>query len=202
MLTFYANIVSMSDERLTLILDAAYTCFTHHGVRRTTMDDIARQAGMSRPSVYHHVRNKEDAFRRLTTRLLDTALAGARSAVEVPGGLEVRLAGVLEAKLGLAVTLWQDSPAHAAELLGIDARLSADQVDEYNTAMRDLLARAIAATHPDVDATDIAELLLAFTRGLETDLSDPDAPVRRLRHGVALFVAGLGPTNSSPKEAR
>ena len=34
----------MSDEeRVGAILDAAYVCFTRHGVRRTTMDDIARE---------------------------------------------------------------------------------------------------------------------------------------------------------------
>lgn len=185
-------IVSMlEDERVDLILDAAYTCFTRHGVRRTTMDDIAREAGMSRPAVYQYVRNKEDAFRRLATRLLDGALAGAREAITSDGDLRTRLGAALEVKLGLAQRLWRDSPAHAAELLGEDSRLSAEQIAVYDTAMRDLLSTAVAADHPGVDATGVAEVLLAFTRGLEADLCDPEAPVRRLRHGVALLVAGL-----------
>ncbi|MCP3822194.1 TetR/AcrR family transcriptional regulator [Streptomyces sp. A3M-1-3] len=191
----------LDDERIGPILDAAYVCFTRHGVRRTTMDDIARAAGMSRPAVYQYVRNKEDAFRRLAGRLLDTALAGARTALESPGGLGDRLSAALEAKLGLALSLWRDSPAHAAELLGEDARLSAELIGAYNTAMRDLLAEAVGAARPGVDAAEFAELLLAFTRGLETDLSDPDAPARRLRHGVALLVAGLNhphPTTQEP----
>lgn len=195
-------IVSMlEDERLEQILDAAYTCFTRHGVRRTTMDDIAREAGMSRPGVYQYVRNKEDAFRRLAARLLDSALARARSAIQAPGGLPERLTGALEAKLGLAVGLWQDSPAHAAELLGADTRLSAELVEAYNAAMHDLLGGAIGAARPEADAAEVAELLLAFTRGLEADLSDPDAPSRRLRHGVTLLVAGMDHTRPSPKES-
>ena len=181
----------LEDERLKMILDAAYTCFTRHGVRRTTMDDIAREAGMSRPGVYQYVRNKEDAFRRLAARLLGDALAEARGAIDAEGDLCARLTAALEAKLGLAVRLWRDSPAHAAELLGVDTRLSAEQIEAYNTAMRDLIATAIATDRPDADAVEVAELLLAFTRGLEADLSDADAPARRLRHGVALLVAGL-----------
>jgi len=181
----------LEDERLKLILDAAYTCFTRHGVRRTTMDDIAREAGMSRPGVYQYVRNKEDAFRRLAARLLGDALAEARGAIDAEGDLCARLTAALEAKLGLAVRLWRDSPAHAAELLGVDTRLSAEQIEAYNTAMRDLIATAVATDRPDADAVEVAELLLAFTRGLEADLSDADAPARRLRHGVALLVAGL-----------
>ncbi len=191
-LTFHANIVSMmEEERLTLILDAAYTCFTRHGVRRTTMDDIAREAGMSRPGVYQYVRNKEDAFRRLATRLLDGALAEAHEAITAEGTLCTRLTAALEVKLGLAVRLWRDSPAHAAELLGVDTRLSAEQVAAYNTGMRDLICAALSTGRPEAEALEVAELLLAFTRGLEADLTDPGIPARRLRHGVALLITGL-----------
>ncbi|MGW1617184.1 TetR/AcrR family transcriptional regulator [Streptomyces sp. NPDC002285] len=190
----------LDDDRLEQILNAAYACFTRHGVRRTTMDDIAREAGMSRAGVYQYVRNKQDAFRRLAARLLDTALTDARSAATAPGDLERRLIGVLEAKLGLACRLWRDSPAHAAELLGVETRQSADLVEAYNAAMRDLLTSVIiTAGLEKAEAGEVAELLLAFTRGLEADLTDPQAPVRRLRHGVALLVTGLD--HPHPKEA-
>src|SRR5690242_18601811 len=104
------------DERVESILNAAYVCFTRHGVRRTTMDDIAREAGMSRAAVYQYVHNKEDAFRRLAGRLLDEALAGARRATESHEDLADRLTAALRTKLDLTVRVWRDSPAHAAEL--------------------------------------------------------------------------------------
>ena len=175
------------DERIEAILNAAYACFTRHGVRRTTMDDIAREAGMSRPAVYQYVRNKEDAFRRLAERLLAGALAGAREAVAGPGDLTERLTTAMIAKLDLTLRVWQDSPAHAAELLGDNARLSADLIESYDIAMGDLVSGAVDAP----GGAELAALLLALTRGLEADLSDLDAPARRLRHGVALLVAGF-----------
>jgi TetR/AcrR family transcriptional regulator len=52
----------MSVDRMRAILDAAYRCFARHGARRTTMDDIAAEAGLSRPAVYQYVRNKDDVF--------------------------------------------------------------------------------------------------------------------------------------------
>ncbi len=174
-------------ERIEAILNAAYACFTRHGVRRTTMDDIAREAGMSRPAVYQYVRNKEDAFRRLAERLLTGALAGANDAVAGPGDLTERLTEAMTVKLRLALKVWHDSPAHAAELLGDNARSSADLIESYDVAMLDILAGAVDAP----GGRELAELLLALTRGIEADLSDPDAPVRRLRHGVALLVAGF-----------
>ncbi len=190
----------MSDDpRLERILAAAYVSFTRHGVRRTTMDDIAREAGMSRPAVYQYVRNKEDAFRRLTERMLDGALAEARDAAQASATPTERLTGVLQAKLGLALTLWRDSPAHAAELLGSDTRLSAELVDAYTDRMRELLIEAAGEILPAAEAPEFADLLLALARGLEADLDHPGQATERLRRGVALLVAGITSiTTSTP----
>lgn len=60
--------------------------------------------------------------------------------------------------------------------------------------MRELLAEAAGDILPASDAPEFAELLLAFTRGLEADLAHPGLATERLRRGVALLVAGLGRT--------
>lgn len=180
-----------ADERVALILDAAYQCFTRHGVRRTTMDDIARRADMSRPAVYQHVRNKQDAFRRLVERMLGDALDASREALAQDGDLAGRLTGALRAKLTTVLRVWQDSPAHAAELLAVDARVSADLVAHYDETMRALLRDALERSGHGRRAADVAELLMALTRGLEADLTDPALPLDRLRQGVELMVAGL-----------
>lgn len=158
------------------------------------MDDIARAADMSRPAVYQYVRNKQDAFRRLAARLLETSLDESRSAAAAQSDLTERLTGVLEAKLRLVARLWQDSPAHAAELLAVEVRQSADVIETYDMAMCELLTSAVTDARPDLpkaEADEVAALLLAFTRGLETNLSDPRVPIRRLRRGVEMFIAGL-----------
>jgi TetR/AcrR family transcriptional regulator len=190
-------IVSMSEDRVERILDAAYECFTRHGVRKTTMDDIASAAGMSRPAVYQYVRNKEDAFRRLAARIFDTALARARQAAAGEGTLTQRMDRILAVKLAVTQQLFRDSP-HASELIGETARVSCDLDRAFTGAMADLLTQTItdAASRADLalrgdNAREIAELALALTRGLEADLSDPDRPRERLRNGIALLVAGL-----------
>jgi TetR/AcrR family transcriptional regulator len=187
----------VSDERVDRILDAAYGCFTRHGVRRTTMDDIASAAGMSRPAVYQYVRNKQDAFRRLAARIFDGALARARTAAGDEGTLAQRLDRILAVKLGVTQQLFRDSP-HAGELIGATARVSADLDRAFMTDIANLLTATIidAAGRADLaltadNAREVAELALALTRGLETNLSDFDRSRERLRNGIALLVAGL-----------
>ncbi|MGY0004233.1 TetR/AcrR family transcriptional regulator [Micromonospora sp. I033] len=180
----------MSNDRLETILAAAYECFTRHGMRRTTMDDIAAAAGMSRPAVYQYVRNKDDAYRRLAERLFDGSLAQARQVAAAPGAdLAQRLHDVLAAKLELTLRLHRES-RHAIELLDTSAKLTGDLVETYTRELTDVVAGVLAdAAGPRARA--VADVLVALTRGLEADLTDPDLPRRRLRDGVALLVAGL-----------
>ncbi len=39
---------------------AAERCIQRHGIRKTTMDDIAREAGISRPSIYRFFADREE----------------------------------------------------------------------------------------------------------------------------------------------
>ncbi|MFC7545731.1 TetR/AcrR family transcriptional regulator [Plantactinospora sp. GCM10030261] len=185
-----------SDERLDRILAAAYTCFTRHGVRRTTMDDIATEAGMSRPAVYQYVRNKDDAYRRLAESLFDRALADAREAARrTDAPLAQRLHAVLATKLELTLRLYRDSP-HAPELLDASTRLTGDLVEAYTASVVDVVTEVLAADAGE-RARSVAELSVALTRGLEADLTDPDTPRRLLREGLALIAAGLATRENS-----
>jgi AcrR family transcriptional regulator len=186
----------MSAQRQERVLDAAFECFLRHGLRKTTMEDIAAAAGMSRPAVYQYVRSKDDAFRRLTGRIFERALDRAREAAAEPGTLAQRLDRILAVRLAVSQRLFAESP-HALELR---AR-TADQDLLYLSQLADLLAATItdAAAEADLalgaeNAREIAGLTLALARGLESDASDPDRRRDRLRNGVALLVAGLAAT--------
>lgn len=47
------------------ILEAARRRFLRFGAPKTTMDEVAREAGCSRTTLYAHFRNKEDLYARL-----------------------------------------------------------------------------------------------------------------------------------------
>ena len=70
------------DARLDRVLDATERCVARHGVRRTTMSDIAKEMGVSRPTLYKQVGSVEEAM----------ALVGARQLYSFLDQLQALLA--------------------------------------------------------------------------------------------------------------
>jgi AcrR family transcriptional regulator len=55
-------------ERANRILDAAATLILRWGYNKTTIDDIARQAGVAKGTIYLHWKTREDLFAALVKR--------------------------------------------------------------------------------------------------------------------------------------
>ena len=51
------------------LLDAAEEVFLEKGVARTSLEQIARHAGMTRGAVYWHFKNKADLFQAMLGRV-------------------------------------------------------------------------------------------------------------------------------------
>ncbi len=45
------------------ILEAAMTVFRRHGFRRSSIEETAEAAGLTRQALYHHFKSKEALFR-------------------------------------------------------------------------------------------------------------------------------------------
>ena len=55
-------------EREERILTAAAELFVHYGYDKTTVDDIARAAGVSKGTIYLHFAGKDDLLEGLVVR--------------------------------------------------------------------------------------------------------------------------------------
>lgn len=161
-------------------LSAAFTCFARNGLRRTSMEDIARELGRSRPVVYRYFTDKNDAFRAVAGQILMRALEVAREHADADGSLADRVYGVLAAKLELAIRVNRESPHHAREILAEDSGVIAEQVAAYIASLRKLVVGILVKHTGRARAREIAEILIALTRGLEQDLSSPKSSRARL----------------------
>jgi TetR/AcrR family fatty acid metabolism transcriptional regulator len=71
-------------ERRAQILDAALRCFARRGYHSATMDDLAKDSGLSKGSLYWYFDSKLDVFLALFDRFTDQILTGW-AAIERPG---------------------------------------------------------------------------------------------------------------------
>jgi AcrR family transcriptional regulator len=182
------------------ILAAAMTRFSHYGYRRTSMEDIATEAGVARASLYLQFQNKEEIFRSLARQLHDEALDGAEAALEQPGPLAKRLQAAAEAKTLRFMEVAYGSP-HGMELLDESGRLCGGMAAETETSFRKLLARELrrASQAGEIDlaaasltAADAAELLTRAMSGLKGPGFTVATYRKQLGAMLRVFVAGLG----------
>src|ERR687891_1995034 len=87
------------EERRAAILESALAVFADRGYHATSLDDIAREGGVSKALIYEHFASKQELHADLiarNARELTQRVAGALSGVEVESTSE-RLATGLEA---------------------------------------------------------------------------------------------------------
>lgn len=82
-------------EKRDAVLRAAVRMFNAKGFHATSLDDVAASLGISKPTIYHYLGNKEQVLIECVSRGLEPLLAAAQAARGGPGsGLE-RLRGFL-----------------------------------------------------------------------------------------------------------
>lgn len=77
------------------ILDAAGTLLGRFGYHKTTMDDLAREAGVARRTLYLHFRSKDEIFLERIDRVVALLVEELRAIARSPAGVEERLKRML-----------------------------------------------------------------------------------------------------------
>lgn len=156
------------------LLDAALGVFLESGFRKTSMDEVARAASMSRQGLYLHFSRKEELFRAVVQHALDGAFraAGERLA---DGSLSVRdrLTGAFDEWVGRHVGMLGSGVDDLGEAT---QALVGPLMREYADRFVELLAKfmrssgLLAAYKPaGLTARQLAETLCATARGFKTE---------------------------------
>ncbi|MEU5857300.1 TetR/AcrR family transcriptional regulator [Nocardiopsis dassonvillei] len=186
------------------ILDAARACVEAFGVRRTTLTDVARRAGVSRPTVYRRWPDATALVADLLTRELRRILADQGDGPGGPAGEDVRArlvrhaAGVARALLAhpLFVRIVDTEPellaTYTFQRLGTSHRAALELVEPVVAeGQRDGSVRA-------GDPAVLARLVLVTVQGTVTsrrlfaDVTDESGLVDEL---AALLDGYLRPPN-------
>ncbi|MDD7939800.1 TetR/AcrR family transcriptional regulator [Actinomycetospora lutea] len=72
---------SRADEQRQRILAGAVAVFSRRGYRAASMNEVADQVGLRKPTLYHYVRTKQDLLVAVYEEVLDESLRSARTIV-------------------------------------------------------------------------------------------------------------------------
>lgn len=177
------------DPRVEAVLEAALDIFSAYGYRRTTMGDLARGAGMSRPALYLLFPNKEVLFRALAQRLLSRQLAAATDALDRHGPAAQVLENAILARDLEIFRLFAASP-HGDEVAAEGNARIADLHAEAEAGF----ARAVAAwlqTRGGREAATTARMIAAAAHGFKQAAADEPSYRALIRRFAAVVAASL-----------
>lgn len=181
--------VSGGTDRRDVVLVAALQTFLRYGYRKTSMEDVARAAHISRPGLYFLFTSKPELFAAAVTRGLEQDLAAAGRALDDDARpLPERLLDAFEAWTGRYIGDAGDELSTVAEahrdLLGT-AALDAQQ--RFHAMITDavLSARVLpeAAT-----SQAIARTLISTAIGLKHQTASPETFHQDLAVAIALLL--------------
>ncbi len=184
-------------------MDAAAACYLRLGVAKTTATDIAREAGISRATLYRRYGSHESIFLALLTRESEAMAADARAHLEAlavtdPG--EATVEGMM-----FAISQIRSRPVHAAVFGGDSAAWAAGQAIRMEAlqrigeaGVRPLVAAALAeGSLSERDLRDLVDWILRILISYAAVPGDGDRHPDEIRRQLAswflpAFEVGLG----------
>jgi AcrR family transcriptional regulator len=193
--------MSTADAR-ERILAAAERCIDRYGIRKTTMDDIASEVGLSRPSVYRYFADRDDLLVELISRHGRALVDRAHKTISRQSSLSDQ---IVESVLYVADHARRDpimrhsidpngtSLGRRMIASGMAEMLRADWWDPFldAAAANNELPRGLPRSDIRLWLGNVAKTVM---RGLE----DGDGDVKRYRSILRRFVAPAFVTASAP----
>jgi AcrR family transcriptional regulator len=124
------------------ILQVAARLVVHYGPSKTTITDIAREAGVSVGAVYLEFPSKDDIVFALAESRYERVLARMREALDARGSLEARIRRAFDARLA-AFLEHCDEGTHGPDLVACSSSPVKTAESRYLEAERALLEDAL-----------------------------------------------------------
>ncbi|RMF40974.1 MAG: TetR family transcriptional regulator [Alphaproteobacteria bacterium] len=187
------------------LLDAALKVFSQEGFRAATLDQIAAEAGMSKPNLLYYFASKEEIYRAVLDRTLDLWLEPLRG-LDPQGDPVEEIRAYIRRKLEMSRDNPQESRLYANEILRGGAVIMAEMtgplralVMQKAAVIRRWIAAGRLAPHDPVHlifaiwatTQHYADFDAQIRAVLGEDAGDPIEGAERFLQ--QLFIEGLRP---------
>jgi TetR/AcrR family transcriptional regulator, transcriptional repressor of aconitase len=167
--------------RRRVILDAARDCILKFGYAKSSLEDIAKQAAVSRPLIYRKFKSKEEIFAAVLEDLFEAQYRAAEHALAKTGSRREKLMSVYEA---LLLDPWRELIVDApmgTEFYEACRRVTPD-IDERRSKIQLKYTQAVLGTK------EVSEIFMLAVDGLTHDLPATKVLRRRLEVLIDRFV--------------
>src|SRR6266404_4015425 len=178
------------------ILMAATATFLRYGFKKTSMDDVAQAAGVSRQGLYLYFDTKDFLFKEALQYLVSHMISTARSVAE-DGNLSLRdrLLGVFEAVHGSAFQ--GASPEDAFELLRSAQSAAGALLVQLERDLMEIVAALLAEAgvadrweEAGVTVAELSEQLLMSAKGIKASVETLAAYRERMLIAIRIVMRG------------
>jgi AcrR family transcriptional regulator len=187
-------VTDSADARRIAILDAATAVFLRYGFKKTSMDDLARAAGLSRQGLYLHFPTKEELFKAGILRLIAATRAAGQAALASELPVDER---VLAYFVAIHSPLGESSTENMSELMEATVHLVGDAAAAFEEERTAALARllkqsgiAAAWKEAGLSAAELAAQLFATSHGIKLAVKSRDDYRKRMRVAVQIVCNG------------
>lgn len=166
--------------RIARILDAGQKLVLRNGLRGTTMEQIAREAGVAKPTLYKYFPEKSALYETLMKRFVDEVRDSVDKALARTGTAESRIAAALTAKKKYTFRLLNASP-HAHELYQNDPDMPMETAQAFERYFEDEITRILEGEGYEAPRY-LAQVLLASAEGIakRAEFAEQIGPAIRL----------------------
>ena len=174
------------------VLKVALHTFARYGYRKTSMDDVARAAEISRPGLYFLFTAKENLFRDAVINALDSDLdAAGRVLGEAERPLRDRLINAFDLWTGRYIG---PLATEVAVLIDTSPALLGPVVTAYPQRFRHMITNALAEVLParrEGMAEDMARTLQSTAAGIKNEVATRAEFVARMTIAIDLFLPAV-----------
>ena len=156
-------------EKRRRVIEAARYLILRNGLRGTTMEAIAREAQIAKPTLYAQFADKDAVFAAIVDGMLDELMTAFRLGMDSEGDLADRIGAAPAGQFTTLNRALAGSP-HASELMS-EHRRAGEKFREKDEAAHDEVAAALTAAGVE-NAGYLAHLVMAASYGLALKAKD------------------------------
>ena len=192
--------LSAAAARRHHIVTAATNVFSRYGYTRTTMNDIAKAAGLTRPTLYQSYPDKEAVFRAVIDEMATQLFATIQEGLARYQGLAERLRFACETWGAAGFALVQANP-DAKDMFDLCFEPVKNSYIEFAKLIAGILRAPLSKANLNDDAEELSRIIIFSIKGFKETARDVEDMRRLIAAHTSVIAYAIEPDGRQSRKA-